>query len=60
MVFLSTDLLKILLGKGGMQHGLYQCIALCACLPSQWSFCQRSIIVIIVRVWGGGCYRKSM
>ena len=46
------------LGKSVIQHGLYMCIVLCDCLPSQGSLCQRSIIVS--RVWGRGCHGRGM
>ena len=42
----------------GLYPGLYQCILLYGCLPSQGSLCQRYIIVS--RVWGRGCYRRGM
>ena len=46
------------LWKGVIQHGLYLCIALCECLPSQGSLSERSIIVR--RGWGRGCHGRGM
>ena len=45
MVFLSIYLLISVNRKSYDRNGLYQCIVLYDCLPSQGSLCQRSIIV---------------
>ena len=41
-----------------MQHGLYQCIVLCDCLPSPGSLCEWSFIVS--RVWSTGYYVRGL